>query len=129
MAEPNFPDATPEQIEDGKSLAWLSYLGWLCIIPLISHKDNPFSLYHARQGLLLAIAETVLVILASIFLALAGPWWTLIRVCLGLVGLVFLLALFAVSVLALIGLIQAIQGKFWKIPLIGDMADKMFKSQ
>ena len=60
MAELNFPEATEEQIKEGKSLAWLSYFGILFLIPLLVYKDNPFSKYHARQGMVLFFAEVVL---------------------------------------------------------------------
>ncbi|TET22134.1 MAG: hypothetical protein E3J71_07040 [Candidatus Stahlbacteria bacterium] len=129
MAEVSFPSATEEQINEGKSLAWLSYIWWLCIIPIVTQKENPFSMYHARQGLMLAIAETVIGA-AGVILGVIIFWitvWFSGPVCAwiwgGLVGLV----MFALAILALIGLIQALSGKFWKMPILGDLAEKWFK--
>jgi uncharacterized membrane protein len=132
MAEPKFPEATEEQINEGKSIAWLAYLGILFLIPLLAHKDNPFSKYHARQGMVLFFVEIVLGILWGILGAIAAAiavatYSVGIGLCGGLVLVLMSLLWLAVAVLAIIGIIQAVTGKFWKMPIFGGIAESWFK--
>src|SRR5437016_12016835 len=52
----------------------LSYLGILCLIPLLAKKDDPEIQWHAKNGLALFIAELVWVALriALIFVRIPG---------------------------------------------------------
>jgi len=131
MAELNFPEATAEQIKEGKSLAWLSYFGILFLIPLLVHKDNPFSKYHARQGMLLFFLEVILGILWAILGAIAGAIAVATygggAICLLLLGIVMGILYLVVAVFAIIGIIQSVTGKFWKMPILGGLAEKWFK--
>lgn len=132
MAETNFPSATPEQINEGKSLAWLSYLGIFFLIPLLAHKDNPFSKYHARQGMVLFFLEVAIGILWGILGAIAAAIAVATYggggICVFLVWLVMVILWVLVMVLSIIGIIQAATGKFWKMPILGAMAESWFKS-
>ncbi len=131
MAELNFPEATEEQIKEGKSLAWLSYFGILFLIPLLVYKDNPFSKYHARQGMVLFFAEVVLgiiwgilgAIVGVIFMASYSAW----AICGTILWIVMAILWIGIAVLAIIGIIQSAQGKFWKMPIFGGLAEKWFK--
>ncbi len=106
------PGMDPAEIEAGKLLAILGYIiGIVCIIPLIQ-KDNAFSLYHAKQVLLLIIAGVLLSVINVI------P-------CLGQV--VWALGSLALLVLGIMGLINAIKGKAEPVPLIGKYAEEWFK--
>jgi len=40
-------------INEGKSLAWLSYLGILLLIPLLVNRENEYSKFHVKQGIVL----------------------------------------------------------------------------
>ncbi|MBN2380431.1 hypothetical protein JXM67_11585 [candidate division WOR-3 bacterium] len=130
MAE--YPSATEEQIKEGKGIAWLSYWGIFFLIPLLAHKDNPYSRWHAVQGLTLCIAEVIWVILwiilGAIIGAIGGPFTVGGRICgtiwtiIGIVG-VWILLLIAI----IIGIIKAATGKFWKIWVIGDWGASIFK--
>ena len=101
-----------QEIEKGKTLAILSYIiGILCIVPLIQ-KDNAFSLYHAKQVLLLILAAIVLLCLNII------P-------CFG--QIVCGVGSLALLVFAIMGLINAIKGEAKPVPLIGKFAEDWFK--
>ncbi len=131
-----FPSATEEQIKEGKSIAWLSYLGIFFLIPLLSHKDNPYSKYHARQGMVLFFLEIALSILWAILGAIASAiafasysasgigggfiCGTILSIVMGLLWVVL-------GVFAIIGIIQSASGKFWKMPIIGGIAESWFK--
>ena len=97
-------------VEEGKALAWLSYLGILFLIPLLAKKDNGFCLYHAKQGLVFFIIEVVLGFLGII------PF----------VGwVIFVLGSLFMLVLSIIGIIQTLQGNYWEAPLrINELAKK-----
>jgi uncharacterized membrane protein len=146
MAEAKFPSATEEQIKEGKSLAWLAYLGvaavvvpfvgWLAgllfLVPMLVHKDNPFSRYHARQGMVLFFAEVALGIVIGILWAIAAAiavatigWGA--GLCMGIFWFIAVIIIIALEILAIIGIIQSAQGKFWKMPIIGAIAESWFK--
>lgn len=136
MAEADFPTASEAEIQEGKSLAWLSYVAVLFVIPLVLHRNNPFSRYHARQGMALFFAEALL----SLFWVLMAVIVGLIQVASysatgfgigGLCGLLLVIVIVILwallSILAVIGIIQAVSGRFWKMPVFGDIAEKWFK--
>ena len=69
MPTVSFPYASCEEISEGRILAWLSYpgiifglLGLLFLVPMLAHKDNPFSRYHARQGMFLFLASVLVAV-------------------------------------------------------------------
>ena len=97
-------------IQDGKIFAVISYILFLSIVTLLLKKENKFALFHGKQGLVILI----LLVASSILgiMPLIGPLiWILARIVLGLVSLA--------------GIVQALMGNYWRIPLIGDMADKI----
>ncbi len=96
------PERDPKDVEEGKGLAWLSYIGILFLVPLLAKKDNSFCMHHAKQGMVFFIIEFCLYIIAII------PFLGWIICVLG--------SLFMI-VMAIIGLIQAIQGNWWEAPL------------
>jgi uncharacterized membrane protein len=105
--------------------AGLSYiLGWITgLIFFLMEKQNRFVRFHAMQSIILAIATTVLFIvldvfsLALVFTAIGCLFTPLIS----LVGIAFF-------VLWLICMINAFQGKYFKLPIIGDMAERWANS-
>ena len=103
---------TPDEdiVREGKFFAIISYVSFLCIITLILKKDNKFSLYHARQGLVLFVMEVVAFILSII--PLLG--W--------LIG-IFGYALFLL--VSIWGIMQAALGIYCRIPLVTEISDKV----
>ena len=101
--------------------AGVSYiLGWITgLIFFLMEKQNRFVRFHAMQSIILSVAASVLGIAAdilSIGLAFTAIG-CLFAPLLGLIGLAFF-------VLWLICLINAFQGKYFKLPVIGDMAER-----
>jgi len=97
-----------KQILEGKIFAVLAYLSILCIIPLVFKKDNPFVLKHGKQGLVLFVGE-VAVFIVHIILGTA----------------VLKLGMFVLGVLSFIGIIFSLNGRYIKIPLVSDLAEKI----
>ena len=96
-------------VEANKGIAVLSYLGVLCLIPLLAKKESKFAQYHAKQGLVLFIAEIVL-------------WVVNLVPVLG--QLVFVLGWIIALVLAIMGIMAVTKGEMKELPLIGGFAAK-----
>jgi uncharacterized membrane protein len=111
-----------KEIEEGKTIAWLGYLGILCLIPLLAYKDNKFAKFHGKQGLIFFIAYIILFIvlwiLALIFSFAFAPLGILIWVLDIVLWLV-------VVVFSIIGIIKSLQGEYWKMPIIGNYVEKV----
>ncbi|HOL66839.1 MAG TPA: hypothetical protein PKX93_05210 [bacterium] len=103
-----------KSIQEGKPLAWLSYVSILFIVPLLAQKDNPYCKFHVKQGIILFIAGFIwgAATKAICFLPMLG-------LLLAQVGWLFLL------VLTVIGIINALTGKTEKLPVLGQYADKL----
>lgn len=99
-----------EKEDERRILAAISYIPLLFVIPIILVKNDEFVHSHAKQGFVLFIVELIIWILSKI--PIIG---FLFGYILGI--LVFLAALYA--------FIEALIGKFWKIPLIGDLSQEI----
>ncbi|WP_287268020.1 DUF4870 domain-containing protein [Thermogemmatispora sp.] len=98
--------------------AGLSYLvGWITgLIFYLSEKQNRFVRFHAMQSIIWFAALTILIVALDVLGMI--PFVGLLTFCLsGLVGLVGF-----VSWIVL--LIMAFQGKYFKLPIIGDYAER-----
>ena len=97
-----------KQIEEGKIDALLSYIPFLCFIPLFKRNINQFAKKHVKQGLLLLIIE----IIALFFLieVVSKIFWSFV-----------LISCFS---FALIGISKVIAGKEMKIPFVGNIFEK-----
>jgi uncharacterized membrane protein len=115
---PSSPAGGPQSSERTIFLV-LSYLGILCLIPLLAKKDDPEVQWHAKNGLALFIAELVWVAIGIAFIfihvPILGCGWAILR-C--VVWLGFL-------ALSIIGIVKAVGGQRFRIPILTDMAEKM----
>ncbi|OQA29426.1 MAG: Chloroplast import component protein (Tic20) [Verrucomicrobia bacterium ADurb.Bin345] len=118
-AQPATGAPLPKDVEEGRTFAILSYaLSFISIpfflVPLIM-RNNEFSLYHAKQCLMIWLAGIVVGMVGSLLMV----------VCVGVIllpaGMIFLL------VLAVMGLINAVKGEQKPIPVIGKYAEDWFK--
>lgn len=91
----------PKDVEENKAIACLSYIGILCLIPLLAKKESKFAQAHAKQGLVMLIA------------------WILVAIpFIGWLWGIFVL------VVDIIALVNCLSGKYWKIPGAHDIAKK-----
>jgi len=96
--------------EDNKLMGILSYIGVLCLIPLLTKKDDKFVFFHAKQGLVLFIAEVLTAFVAAIpFLG-----WIIAPIA----SLVWI-------VLSIIGIINVLGDKTKELPVLGKYAVKI----
>ncbi len=99
-----------KDIEENKIIAALSYVGILCLIPLLAKKESKFAQFHGKQGLVLFIAWIIVWVIGIIpFLG-----W-----------LIFFFGSIALLVLSILGIIQALSGKYWKIPFLSQYAERI----
>lgn len=103
------PTATNEAVsEDQKDVAenkWvavLSYLGVLFLIPLLAKRDSKFAQFHAKQGLVIVIGELF-------------AWFPVFGWVLGIILFVF----------SVMGIINVLSGEMKKLPVVGDLAEKI----
>lgn len=89
--------------------AVLSYLGILFLVPLVARKDNAFAQFHAKQGLVLFIAEV-----ATMFIS----WIPFLGWFIGMI------AWLTWVVLSIIGITNVLGGKQVPLPIIGKFAQK-----
>lgn len=120
----------PKAVEEGKGLAWLSYLGILFLVPMFTQRQNPYTMFHVRQGIvlfgvwivgfILGILQIILHIIVSM---IDIPYASCcVDLSLGLVQVaIYILAL----VLSIIGIIKSLSGELWKMPILGGIAEKI----
>ncbi len=93
-----------DEVEEGKSLAVLAYIPILCFVPFLQGRGtNKYAYEHGKQGVLLFLFEVVALIGAFFWKA----------------------ALLIAAIASLVGIIYVLQGRVWKIPFIGDLADRL----
>lgn len=113
----------PADIQSGRGIAWLSYLGALCFIPMFAAKANRYVQFHVRQGFTLFVGGVGLWLIQFITgLIFAKRWYGLV------VGYTWPYYIFAVlcwigyifiTVLSIIGIVNACKGRAKELPLIG----------
>jgi uncharacterized membrane protein len=91
------------------------------IIVLVTDKDNRNVRFHAFQSLLLTGAYIVCAIAIGF---VSGILSAAIGSIGGLVGLIFPLIALGFIILMVVGCVKGYQGGSYKLPVIGDMADK-----
>ena len=106
-------------VEEGKTFAILSYvvnfLGLpFFLVPLIM-RNNSYSLYHAKQCLIIALATVVGSVVSSILMA----------VCIGAILMIVVIVFWYVW--NIVGLINACKGEAKPVPVIGKWGEDWFK--
>jgi uncharacterized membrane protein len=106
------PPPAGSEIEQAKGTTWLSYLGILWLIPMLTLKDNSFAKWHVKQGIVLTIYWVAVSLLGSI-IPFVG-WFLILPI-----GSILLL------VLDIIGIVKSLGGQYWKCPLgVSQLAEK-----
>jgi len=102
-------EETPKK-EQSNIMAILSYIGFLCLIPILMKEKDEFVSFHARQGLVLFIGELATWIIVGIVPFL----WFLANI----IGILWL-------VLSIIGIMNILKKEKKEIPLVGKFAEKI----
>lgn len=103
-----------ENLDESKVLAAIGYISILCFVPLILARDSKFAQFHAKQGLVLFIAELI-----AMFVSAIVGW-------IPIIGWLTVLAMYALLLaFAIIGLLKALAGEKWEMPVLGKYAKNL----
>lgn len=105
---------------------FVCYLGIvLAIITLVTDKVNKLARFHAAQSLLLIVANLVVILpsylIAGILMAMNSSVTSILG---GLIMLLVAVVGIALFVFLVISAIKAFQGQIYKVPVVGNFADK-----
>jgi uncharacterized membrane protein len=125
--------------------AALSYIWIVGVIFFILEKENRFVRFHALQSILFGVANTIIMFLLAIvavFLTVVfsigaaaassgggGGIATLVSLLVWVIWLIFWFIGLAMFVGLIIAAVKAYQGQKFKLPIIGNMAEKMVNKQ
>jgi uncharacterized membrane protein len=101
-------DRSRRTTDDARMMAIMSYIPFLCFVPLLNMKHDRNAQFHARQGTILFLIEIVAVLL------LIHPVSDFVFRAVLLIAIAFSIA----------GIYFGLQGKNHKLPIIGDLAEK-----
>lgn len=90
-------------------MALISYLGILCLVPILTKDKDEFVHFHAKQGLVLFVCEVA----TWMVLAVIPFFWFLTN----LIGIVWL-------VLSIVGIVNVTKSQKKELPVIGQFADR-----
>lgn len=107
-AKQNGAPASPadRDAEENKVVALLSYVHILFLIPLLAKRDSKFCQFHAKQGLVLFVVQTIASVLC--WIPLFGQ-----------------LIFFALILVSVIGIVKVWNKEYWKIPYIFEWSEKI----
>lgn len=98
-----------QEIAEGRAAALLAYVPFMCFVPLLKMRHNPFALRHGKQGLVLFLVEMLALFFYIPFVS--RHFW----------AFVLIMALLASGY----GVLQVLQGRDWRLPLLGGLAEKI----
>ncbi|MBF8272114.1 MAG: hypothetical protein HW380_1219 [Magnetococcales bacterium] len=91
-----------------KILALFSYMGVLCLIPLLFNNDhNDYVRFHSRQGLVLWVWGVLAIF--SLYIPVLG-------------GFIFSFSVLMIALFSIAGVVSVIFSRAWKLPFIGQVA-------
>lgn len=114
-------DLAPELSDQDRLLLLFDYLGPLALFSLLASRKE-FVKWHAKQGLLLSVTLVALAIVAkTLHLLMRRVFWPVFaELYWAGVGLLAL----GVVLVALLCIVRALEGERFKIPMLGDLADR-----
>jgi uncharacterized membrane protein len=100
----------------------LSYFGILCLIPLLTKKDDPEVQWHAKNGLAFVVFDIVL----WIALFIVGMFLRHIPVAgCGIMTALNCIVGIGILVIHVMAIIKGVNGQRFRLPVVSDFADKM----
>lgn len=106
MPEPVKTIYDSKDIEENRGYAVIAYFWLLCLVPLLARPHSQYAQFHAKQGIILAVAWFFVSVLQVI----------------PLIGQVIAILVFVVNVVAVI---KAWNGEAWQIPYLYDWTQKL----
>ena len=114
-------DIAPELTDQDRILLLFDYLGPLALFSLVASRRE-FVKWHAKQGLVLSVTVVALYVIARTIhiLMLKILWPVFGDLFWAVVGLLVL----GILLLILLCIVRALEGERFKIPMLGDLADR-----
>ena len=95
------------------------------IIVIVTDKTNKLTRFHAFQSILLLVVNLVICLPGYLIMgALFAIGSSITSIVGGLIGLIVMVVGLAIFVFLVISAIKAFQGQIYKVPVIGNLADK-----
>ena len=114
--------SSPDVVSDNRGIMIvLSYLGLLALIPLLVEKDDKEVQWHAKHGLVLTVAEVVVIIGLMVVGGILGAVSGGLGCIIGLLWPVLMLAILVVHILCIV---KGLNGNRFLIPGISEFADR-----
>jgi fumarate reductase subunit D len=111
--------APPGGSSDRTLMVVLAYISFLCLIPLLTKKDDPDVYWHAKNGLGLFLTELVWIVLRIMFIFIRIPF---LGCGMTVISCAIWLGFLAITILCIM---KAVNGQRFRIPVITDFAEKM----
>jgi uncharacterized membrane protein len=102
---PESHDGMTKDAQDNLTLAALSYVFFLFILPL-GKKDSKFCRFHAKQGIVVFVAWIIVSFLAWIPFIGWAAWLSLL-------------------IITVIAIVKTLKGEMWEIPYFADYAKRI----
>lgn len=113
------PGGGPAPNSDRTIMLVLSYLGILCLIPLLVKKDDAEVQWHAKNGTALFGAEIIVFVIRIMLIFVRIPF---LGCGLAVIFCVIWLGFLALSIVCIM---KAVGGQRFRIPILTDFAEKM----
>lgn len=107
--------ATEKRDQDG-AMIFLSYFGIFSLIPYLTVKDSDYIRWHSKQGLTMTAVMFGLAIAAMLLGWIPVVGW--------IFALLVPFAQLGLLVIDIVAMVKAFGGERWKIPVIGNFAEK-----
>ncbi|PCI35531.1 MAG: hypothetical protein COB53_10845 [Elusimicrobia bacterium] len=104
----------PDVAVSARAWAVLSYISFLCFVPLLTQREDDFVLEHARQGLMLFVTSLLLIVVGFTS---------------GLGHLLMHFGNIFVVLFSVMGIYYALMGSRWTMPLLGRPALALKEAQ
>lgn len=119
------PPAGGSAGSDRTVMVVLSYLGILCLIPLLTKKDDPEVQWHAKNGLAFMIADIAIYIVLGIISAVGGRIPVAGCGIAAIMGVLWCVVPIGILVVHVLAIVKGVNGQRFRVPFVSDFADKM----
>lgn len=110
--------------DETNTMALLSYVGPLCLIPFLTGEKDEFVKFHLRQGMVLLIGEVILWVIWNFIIgSMVWSWssWGFYSTLSMVQNMLYL----GLGILSVVGISNVINGKQKELPVVGKFAEKI----
>ncbi len=106
-------------IQTGKGMSVLSYLGLLWLIPFFvnTRRNNPYVRFHMNQGLILLIISLIIQVIGAVVCAVLDFFW--LGFISSIVGVAVDFVQFIIFVFEILGIVNVLKNTAKELPFIG----------